>query len=66
MTTNTTHDDVTTWRDLADQLTPEQVARFERQEAAAMKTHRDRAAAVRATGRAPGESTEGMPDRRAR
>jgi hypothetical protein len=31
---NTTHDDnaTTTWRDLADQLTPEQITRFEESE----------------------------------
>jgi hypothetical protein len=35
----TTHDDnSSTWRDLADQLTPEQVARFERWEADALKS----------------------------
>jgi hypothetical protein len=28
----TTDDDATTWRDLADRLTPEQIARFERAE----------------------------------
>jgi hypothetical protein len=26
---NTTHDDATSWRDLADQLTPEQIAELE-------------------------------------
>lgn len=35
----TTHDDnATTWRDLADQLTPEQVRRFEHQEAIALRS----------------------------
>jgi hypothetical protein len=34
----TTHDDnATTWRELADQLTPEQIRRFDRQESAAMR-----------------------------
>jgi len=36
---NTTHDDnATSWRDLADQLTPEQIARFARFEAGAMQS----------------------------
>jgi hypothetical protein len=36
---NTTHDDnATTWRDLADALTPEQIRRFERFEALSMKS----------------------------
>ncbi|BBX16951.1 hypothetical protein CRI77_24995 [Mycolicibacterium duvalii] len=36
---NTTHDDdATTWRDLTDQLTPEQVQRFEHQERLALSS----------------------------
>jgi hypothetical protein len=39
MATNTTHDDnATTWRELADQLTPEQIRRFDRQEAIATRS----------------------------
>ena len=51
MNTNTAHDDnATTWRDLADQLTPKQVAELELQE--------NEALAVIAAGRNPRESLQ--------
>jgi hypothetical protein len=48
-----THDDnATTWRELTDQLTPEQIARFEQQESSAL--------AAIAAGRNPHESPESV------